>query len=341
MNSDREQKMISVIIPIFNSEAYLRECITSVLEQTYTDFEVLLIDDGSTDSVPEICREFVQKDSRIRYDCQQHQGVSTARNKALDMAEGEYVFFMDSDDWIVPTLLEKLCEQLQLKKAEIAFCRYLSEGDRDYDLITGKAGEEKELEWILVDQNKLKEECQRIGIFRGIGGRLIKKSIIGKLRFEKDLIVGEDTCFLYQLVQKGVSAVYTPEKMYYYRRHEHNSSDLKLKVEGILSVKSVVKRCELNERSYGRKRNAQSWEAIYLNALKQAVDHLSKEEIRQLRREMMGEMRNPFFWKQTLRFRIAIFLAYFCYPLYQGVKHSYRFVRDTGRRGVSGERKEL
>lgn len=331
--------MISVIIPIFNSEAYLRECITSVLEQTYTDFEVLLIDDGSTDSVPEICREFVQKDSRIRYDCQQHQGVSTARNKALDMAEGEYVFFMDSDDWIVPTLLEKLCEQLQLKKAEIAFCRYLLMADKESDLAAGEMGEE--LEWILVEEEKLKEECQRIGMFHGIGGKLIKKNAIGMLRFEKDLIVGEDTLFLYQLIQEGMSAVYTPEKMYYYRRHEHNSSDLKLKIEGIMSVKSVVKRCELNERACSRIKNAQGWEAKYLSVLKQAVDHLNQEEIRQLRKEMMREMRNPFFWKQALRFRVAIFLAYFCYPLYRGVRSSYRFVRDTGRRLIFGEGKAL
>lgn len=333
--------MISVIIPIFNSETYLRECIISVLEQTYTDFEILLIDDGSTDSVPEICREFVQRDSRIRYYCQQHQGVSTARNKALDMAEGELVFFMDSDDRIAPMLLEKLCEQLQLKKAEIAFCRYLLTADKDCDLTAKEMRREKEPEWILADPDKLREECQRIGIFHGIGGRLIKKSTIGTLRFEKDLVVGEDTLFLYQLVQEGMRVVYTPEKMYYYRKHEHNSSDLKLKVEGVMSVKSVVKRCSLNERAWGRIKNAQNWEAIYLDVLKQAVDHSNKKDIRRLRKEFVEEMKNPFFRKQTLRFKVVIFLAYFCNPLYRRMKRSYRFVRDTGRKLILGERNAL
>ena len=94
--------LISVIVPVYKAEKYLPQCIESILAQTFTDFELLLIDDGSPDRSGEICDEYVRKDHRIRVFHQQNRGVSAARNLGLEQAVGEYIAFVDSDDYVLP-----------------------------------------------------------------------------------------------------------------------------------------------------------------------------------------------------------------------------------------------
>ena len=116
---------VSVIIPVYNSEAFLRQCIQSVIRQTYQNMEVLIIDDGSTDQSREVCEQFCRKDGRIRLYRQENKGVSSARNLGLEAAAGEYVFFLDSDDAIHPSLIEAAVCQAEVSKAELSFCSYV------------------------------------------------------------------------------------------------------------------------------------------------------------------------------------------------------------------------
>ena len=121
---DMEEKMnpaISVVIPVYNVEAYLRECVDSVLCQTMQDFEIILIDDGATDSSGAICDEYGTKDSRIRVIHQPNGGLSAARNTGLDAAIGEYVYFLDSDDYIKPYALEHLLQLAKKENADVVF----------------------------------------------------------------------------------------------------------------------------------------------------------------------------------------------------------------------------
>lgn len=92
--------MISVIVPVFNTEKYLDQCIQSILSQTYSNIELLLVDDGSTDSSGAICDRYAEQDSRVRVFHKPNGGVSSARNKGLEVAKGEYVIYCDADDWI-------------------------------------------------------------------------------------------------------------------------------------------------------------------------------------------------------------------------------------------------
>ena len=94
--------MVSIIVPVYNTEQYLRRCIDSIVNQEYTDFELLLIDDGSKDSSGVICDEYAEKDARVRVIHKENSGVSDSRNCALDHAKGKYIQFLDSDDWITP-----------------------------------------------------------------------------------------------------------------------------------------------------------------------------------------------------------------------------------------------
>ena len=116
-----KQELISVIIPVYNVEEYLRECIDSVLNQTYDVLEVILVDDGSSDASGDICDEYAEKYTRIQVIHQKNQGQAFARNTGFAVAKGKYIYFIDSDDWIVPETLEKLVKKAEQENAEIVF----------------------------------------------------------------------------------------------------------------------------------------------------------------------------------------------------------------------------
>lgn len=118
---EKKSPAISVVIPVYNVEAYLRECVDSVLAQTMQNFEILLVDDGATDNSGTICDEYGVKDERVRVIHRENGGLSAARNTGLDAAAGEYVYFLDSDDYIVPCALERLWSMAEREKADFVF----------------------------------------------------------------------------------------------------------------------------------------------------------------------------------------------------------------------------
>ena len=115
---------VSVIIPMYNAEAFIGSCLLSVRNQTYQNLEIIVIDDGSTDQGPRICEELMGQDERICLYRQENSGVSGARNRGLSMASGKYVFFLDSDDAIHPFLLQELVCQSEAQSAALAFCDF-------------------------------------------------------------------------------------------------------------------------------------------------------------------------------------------------------------------------
>lgn len=143
--------MISIIVPIYNTEKYLRQCLDSIQRQTYKDWEAILVDDGSSDGSPAICDEYAEKNSQIRVYHKQNEGVAIARNVGLDHASGEYVTFVDSDDWVEPNYLSTLAKNAG--KADIIFFshnQYCEDGDivryqMRPSLKTDKMGIEKEV----------------------------------------------------------------------------------------------------------------------------------------------------------------------------------------------------
>ena len=112
---------VSVIIPVYNTQPWLRECLDSVLCQTLGDFEVICVDDGSTDQSGSILQDYAAKDSRFHILSQSNKGQSAARNAGLKVARGEYVYFLDSDDYIEPDLLETACQEMDSKNLDIVF----------------------------------------------------------------------------------------------------------------------------------------------------------------------------------------------------------------------------
>lgn len=124
MRQEKHFEQISVIIPIYNVEPYLKKCVDSVLAQTYENIEVILVDDGSTDGCPAICDAYLQEDSRVKVIHKENGGLSSARNAGLNIAKGELISFVDSDDFIEPGMLETMYEALSSSHADMAVCDY-------------------------------------------------------------------------------------------------------------------------------------------------------------------------------------------------------------------------
>lgn len=219
--------MISVILPVFNREKFIEDCIVSVLNQTYIDFELLVVDDGSEDSTIEIVEYLSKKDSRIKLIKASHKGVSSARNLALENAKGEYIFFIDSDDYIHPDLLKILSEKMADKEINMAFCRYTPVNEQQMKEVMNSPAPS-------VNENPHFEEfseeefmkiiiSEAIPYIGAIGGTLFRKCIIDGFLFDTQLISAEDTTFVYEYaLRKGKTAVCT-EKLYYYLLHSDNT----------------------------------------------------------------------------------------------------------------------
>lgn len=134
---------ISIIVPVYQVEKYISQCIESILAQTFTDFELILVDDGSKDNSGKICDEYAEKDKRIRVLHKENGGLSDARNKGLDNASGNYFMFVDSDDYIAPNMAECLYQNIIKEDADIAACnfRYVFEEDVEEDFSTENKAE--------------------------------------------------------------------------------------------------------------------------------------------------------------------------------------------------------
>lgn len=126
--------LISVIVPVYNSEQYLRKCLESVVAQTYPHYEVLLINDGSTDHSDQICEEYTEKNDKFYVIHKENGGASSARNIGIQNAKGDYIFFLDSDDWLESTALEKMISTAKDQNADIVFCEAQAVDDEEHVL---------------------------------------------------------------------------------------------------------------------------------------------------------------------------------------------------------------
>lgn len=189
--------MISIIIPVYNVEKYLAECLESILAQTYTDFEVILIDDGSPDSSGIICDAYAQKDNRIHVIHQSNAGVSTARNNGIEYATGEWITFVDSDDWLDPDFLAsfKLSDDIDLSVTGLRYMRY-----PERTVMKTWIFEEKNISLIKDVEDIARNNLLEYGT---VCCKAYKKLILNKhnLRFDKNISYHEDHLLFLQYIQ--------------------------------------------------------------------------------------------------------------------------------------------
>lgn len=295
--------LVSIIIPVYNVEKYLRQCIDSVLNQTYRNIEVILVDDGSKDNSLEICNEYTKKDNRIIVISKQHNGVSDTRNVGIDISSGEYISFVDSDDMIKSEMIEILLREMLESKVEMVNCSF------EYDYSGHRVPKKSRLPTGIYDVSSLRNSLIDDGTMSGIlfgsaCGVLYKRSIINdyNIRFDITVKYNEDGLFNINYLQFCNSIKVLgddSDHLYIYRYNEKSASNVvNLNEDKFLSANIAIERLighkninNIKEQMCARRVSITLWEIIEIcsannkdntkNKLNMIKDLLSKTELKE------------------------------------------------------------
>lgn len=210
-------RLVSVIVPVFNVEQYLRECIDSIIDQTYPYIEIILVNDGSTDDSYSICNEYKEEDNRIIVVNKENGGLSSARNKGIEFARGDYISFVDSDDYIAPDMIESLVKIMDREQVEVACCNFKKFKKTSFSKNTeNDAGKKTEVYESSQAINYLLDE-KHYKCFAW--NKIYKKDLFREIRFPEGKLY-EDIITQYKIFKKAKKVAFNDKAMYYYRIRE-------------------------------------------------------------------------------------------------------------------------
>lgn len=278
---------ISIIVAIYNQEKYLHKSLSSIQNNTFKDYEVLLINDGSTDRSEDICLQYCDTDSRFKYFKKANGGVASARQFGLDNCHGEYVIHVDPDDWVALDYLSELYKAAKDDDADMVMCDYIEEYEDNSKVVELSKFENlsiAELQLALID-----------GTLWGIcWNKLIRRSIITEdIYFEPGIDFQEDRLFIYRALNKMNRIVFLPNPLYYYNRMNPNSMLAQLKPHTYLQYWKVKSRFVENFHIPGRERQMKKY-VVRLNTI---FDFVMQK---QLDVNLWNEMISPF--KYAIRY---------------------------------------
>ena len=217
--SATKQALISVIVPIYGVEQYLDKCINSILDQSYINLEIILVDDGSPDQCGAICDTYSEIDDRVRVIHKKNGGVSSARNCGLEAVTGDYIFFVDSDDTLKNNAIEVLFQTAQKTNADITICscKHIKEKNKGNANCDAEQGHLKTVE----SSEAIKKLSHNVHVFEGleptaVWGKLYKRAVVQNLRFNENMNIGEDFIFNYFANCNSKVVTYCNFKLYNY-----------------------------------------------------------------------------------------------------------------------------
>jgi len=222
-----EKLKISVVVPVYKAETYLRRCLDSLLSQSLEDFEILLVDDGSPDKSGIICDEYARKDNRIRVFHKPNGGVSSARQKGLDEAKGEYVIHADPDDWVEPDMLDELYKKAKAEEADMVICDYYINFSQKQLYVTQKP-------------SSLEPENVQCELFQQLHGsccnKLIRRACYKKyqIKFPQEIFTHEDLYVNLALLNHHIKVAYLHRAFYHY--------------DQVINTNSLVRKTNLQSR---------------------------------------------------------------------------------------------
>lgn len=283
----KDKELISVIIPIYNVEKYLGQCVESILNQTYKNLEVILIDDGSTDNSPTICDNYAKEDERIIVIHQNNQGISNVRNRGVRQAKGKYIFWIDSDDYVSETIIEELWENLVETDADMSICEYTQGSERGYPFDKIQRGY-KQIWGYKQGLELIYQNHHFSFVMAASWAKLIKKSLYDGLMYPEGKIF-EDIYMSHKMISRCKKIVYSDHVLYYYYQWPESILGKKLYVEKLdylgafeerIHFFNELKLLQLSEQARIQYLHALTWEYSRAKDIlcdKKMTRHIKKE----------------------------------------------------------------
>lgn len=281
---------ISIIVPVYNVEKYLENCIESILNQTFKDFELILVDDGSTDNSGKICDIYEKKDSRIKVIHKNNGGLSSARNTGLDIACGKYVGFIDSDDSIHPRMYEMLYDLIKKYESDISCCNY----KKIYDIFKDEYENVNSLEVIEMSNIEAIKNLydKEIGVKLVIAcNKLYRKNLFDNIRYKVGRL-HEDEFMAHRILYNSKKITYVDNELYYYLQREGSimsKKSYKRKVDALLSKSDRMRFCNKVGLTSMSDNICKIYEFDFFNLYKQLLNECSvnAEFLKEIRRDFI------------------------------------------------------
>lgn len=288
-------KKISVIVPIYNVEKYLNRCIESIINQSYSNLEIILIDDGSTDRCPQLCDDWKKKDKRIKVIHKINGGLSDARNSGMDIMTGEYASFIDSDDWINETMFEKLLFLMDRYNGDIVECGFQRTDGKVEIKFNGDINITK------IDRYNAMKCVVTEDICPVVWNKLYKADLVRDERFQIGKC-NEDEFWTYRIVDKANKIVQTNEQLYYYYFREESIINEKYSIRRLDGLEARYQRMIYLEKYPEIQRLAKKkllFECIY--HYQQGLKVLSDDEFRIFEKKVKSIYHNLHFTKSDIK----------------------------------------
>lgn len=241
---EMEKPTISIIIPIYKVEKYLRHCLDSITKQSFTDFEVLMIDDGSPDGSGKICEEYQQQDTRFRYFRKPNGGAASARNYALTLARGDYFAFIDSDDFLNKDYLESLYQQFQNTDCDIAICSYYLLNEKgQYFVPMDPSGNDQSFDHLYQPEEWIREFFNRDGmIYTAPWAKLFSRKVFENLYFPTNIKAGDDQFTIWKAYVRANTISFKNNQAYCYIMNSSSLShaDVSAFLNGVLALEEQM-----------------------------------------------------------------------------------------------------
>lgn len=314
--------LISVIIPVYNVEKYLHRCLDSVIAQTYQNLEIICVDDGSIDESGRICDQYAVRDARIKVIHQENQGLSAARNRGLDAAEGEYIAFVDSDDYILEDMYKKMLDKLLNYNVDLCVCQW------QYEFSDGRQVVKKKNIDPTIYGRKASLEFARFlyrgnyenGVVVAAWNKLYRRVLLDKIRFEGR--IHEDDAFNGRIMAKNISVYVMEEQFYVYAQNGDSLTNKPFSANKFFFLDVLAERRELFKSDAFIR---QETELLYCNmyieyclrARKDGVEVSHPERYRQIFRKMFSSLRRE--GKANIKFRLRMMLFSFSPSLYRSI----------------------
>lgn len=286
-------ELISVIIPIYNSDKYLSRCILSIQEQLYENLEIILVDDGSTDDSLKICQEYAEKDLRIKVIHKENGGLSSARNKGLECSSGEYIFFVDSDDYIATETLQILLNEIKLNYADVAMCEYIKV-DENGGLLELPALKEENIIIVNGERLLLENAYGKEKTFVVVWNKLYKRKIFEKIRFCEGK-THEDEFIFHKICMQCETIVRVNKIFYYYTQRKESIMGIGVSEKSIDALEAYLSRIlymKKNENSEMQKACDYTIAVFFHLAIRYSLslgfdNYELNSRVRKLRREIL------------------------------------------------------